>query len=459
LCAFSNFKTKTEILNFTDQQILQLAPDSASMKAGKNLAAPPNWLSAAYNDRVLWGEIKGSGSKPYLTQIDLQNLAFKCSCPSRKFPCKHGLGLMLLSVVSPASITQSVDEPAWVSDWIDKRQAKAVKSESAEEPGKVSDEKGREKRELDRIKAVEAGISELELVLHDLIRHGLMHLNGLTPDFFSNLAKRMIDAKATGLANRIESLNELKYTISQKETQHLFLRQLAELNFIIRSFRNSEQTDELTRESLKVTIGWNQSAKALIEDRNHETVKDHWLVAGQHVRERDNMKIQTTYFLGKQTRKSAQIIQFSVLNQAMEWLFPIEKELEAGLVFFPHVQPFRAALRIRNSTNDPQPADWNGFSTLEAALESHAACLERFPLHFETLCLVEELRTGQVNNRFVALDAQNQFLPLDEEAFPLAKQIDWLAKTEGKACKTAVLIRFNQLVPLGVFVQSAYYCL
>lgn len=446
-------------MNFTDQQIVQLAPDTASIKAGKNLSAPANWLSAACNDRVIWGEIKGSGSKPYATQIDLQDLAFKCSCPSRKFPCKHGLGLMFLSVVSSGSITQGKDEPSWVSDWMDKRQAKAVKSEAVEEQETAVDEKGREKRERDRLKAVETGIRELGLVLNDLVRHGLMHLNGLTSDFFSNLAKRMVDAKATGLANRIESLNNFRYTISQSESQHAFLRQLAELNFIVRSFRNSENLDPLTFESLKVTIGWNQSAKALIEDRAQQTVKDTWLVAGQHQRERDNMKIQTTYLVGKQSGKTAQIIQFSVQNQTMEWLFPVEKELEAGLVFFPHVVPFRAALRIRNTTDEPQVSAYAGQSFLADALQVHAAHLERFPLHFETLCIVDGLQIGQVQNRFVALDAHNQFLPLDEEAFPVAKQIDWLAKTEGKPCKTALLIRFNQVVPLGVFVQSNYYCL
>ncbi|MDQ3283523.1 MAG: SWIM zinc finger family protein, partial [Acidobacteriota bacterium] len=31
----------------------------------------------------------------------LTDLASKCSCPSRKFPCKHAVGLLVLGVQSP----------------------------------------------------------------------------------------------------------------------------------------------------------------------------------------------------------------------------------------------------------------------------------------------------------------------------------------------------------------------
>ncbi|MFC6750247.1 SWIM zinc finger family protein [Deinococcus aquaticus] len=44
----------------------------------------------------LWGECQGSGQTPYLTGVDLSGPAFRCSCPSRKFPCKHALALLLL---------------------------------------------------------------------------------------------------------------------------------------------------------------------------------------------------------------------------------------------------------------------------------------------------------------------------------------------------------------------------
>ena len=44
---------------------------------------------------MLWGLCAGSGKNPYQTIVDLSGPAYKCSCPSRKFPCKHALGLLL----------------------------------------------------------------------------------------------------------------------------------------------------------------------------------------------------------------------------------------------------------------------------------------------------------------------------------------------------------------------------
>jgi uncharacterized Zn finger protein len=80
----------------TDEQVVQLAPDASSLKAGRDLSQERKWLNFQSNERVLWGELQGSGKNPYQTQVDLNNTAFKCSCPSRKFPCKHGLGLLFL---------------------------------------------------------------------------------------------------------------------------------------------------------------------------------------------------------------------------------------------------------------------------------------------------------------------------------------------------------------------------
>ena len=84
------------LLNLTEEQIIQLAPDAASVKAGKGLATRAKWVLLEHSDRAIWGHCQGSGKTPYQTVIDIKNVAFKCSCPSRKFPCKHGLGLLFL---------------------------------------------------------------------------------------------------------------------------------------------------------------------------------------------------------------------------------------------------------------------------------------------------------------------------------------------------------------------------
>ncbi len=93
-------------MDWSAETIEALAPDAASVTAARKLARPAPWSATGCDERALWGLCKGSGSTPYQTQVDLSEPAFKCSCPSRKFPCKHALALMLLRAggdVAPAS--------------------------------------------------------------------------------------------------------------------------------------------------------------------------------------------------------------------------------------------------------------------------------------------------------------------------------------------------------------------
>src|ERR1041384_6942648 len=106
-------------MQYTREQILQLAPDDASAKAGQQLATRSKWVVLSENPKALWGDCQGSGKTPYKTIVDLTNIAFKCTCPSRKFPCKHGLGLFLLYSRQPTIFTAS-EMPAWVNEWINK---------------------------------------------------------------------------------------------------------------------------------------------------------------------------------------------------------------------------------------------------------------------------------------------------------------------------------------------------
>ena len=86
-------------MDLTLEQVTEMAPDSSSAAAGKKLMALKNWPDVGRDDASLWG--KCQGSKVYQIMVDLSNLGYKCNCPSRKFPCKHVLGLLMLTAASP----------------------------------------------------------------------------------------------------------------------------------------------------------------------------------------------------------------------------------------------------------------------------------------------------------------------------------------------------------------------
>ena len=84
------------VVDWTVETVEGLAPDAASVAAARKLARPAPWSATGHDERAVWGLCKGSGARPYQAQVDLSGPAYKCSCPSRKFPCKHALALLLL---------------------------------------------------------------------------------------------------------------------------------------------------------------------------------------------------------------------------------------------------------------------------------------------------------------------------------------------------------------------------
>src|SRR5260370_40918223 len=112
-------------VGLTAEQVAGLAPDAGSLTAGRGLARERCWSGLGQNGRAVWGLCQGSGSMPYQTQADLSGPAFRCSCPSRKFPCKHALGLLLLAASSPAAVPQASESPGCVAQWLASREQRA----------------------------------------------------------------------------------------------------------------------------------------------------------------------------------------------------------------------------------------------------------------------------------------------------------------------------------------------
>ncbi len=176
-----------------------LAPDAASLTAARKLARPAPWSELGRDDRAVWGLCKGSGSKPYQVQVDLDGPAFNCSCPSRKFPCKHALALLMLDVPSG-------DRPAWVGEWLQSRVAGRPKRE----PGApVADPEAAARRAAVREERVAAGVEDLRLWLRDALRGGLGAQRLRSWEEWDGFAARMVDAQAPGAASRLRSLGSV----------------------------------------------------------------------------------------------------------------------------------------------------------------------------------------------------------------------------------------------------------
>ncbi|WP_181809337.1 SWIM zinc finger family protein, partial [Streptomyces shenzhenensis] len=116
-------------VRWSADQVLALAPDATSRKAGSRLGAAGPWSGAgSCEEGTVWGLCKGSGSKPYQTIVDIADPAgpaYKCSCPSRKFPCKHALGLLLLWAGGDDTVPTVEQAPDWAEQWLAGRRRRA----------------------------------------------------------------------------------------------------------------------------------------------------------------------------------------------------------------------------------------------------------------------------------------------------------------------------------------------
>lgn len=226
-------------MELTSESVLALAPDASSVKAAQALLKPGQWPTLGFNENAVWGECKGSGSKPYQVEADLSGPVFKCTCPSRKFPCKHSLALLLLRVQQEAAFTQG-EAPDWVKEWLDAREKRAARQEQKQEnKGQPADPAATAKREASRLKRMAAGLDDLERWMCDLIRHGLGQLSG-TPAWQEEAAARMVDAQLPGIAARLRNLQGV--TSSGEDWPGVVLAQFGQLQLLIDAFRHLGRT-------------------------------------------------------------------------------------------------------------------------------------------------------------------------------------------------------------------------
>jgi hypothetical protein len=367
-------------MNYSPEQIIALAPDAASAKAGRSLATASKWQNVGRDERALWGECQGSGAKPYQTVIDLNEPAFKCSCPSRKFPCKHALGLFLL-IANQTATAHTATAPAWAAEWLAKRDTQAQrKSEAARKADEELDEatlarraSQRAKRSLDREAKVVAGLKELELWLRDLLRHGLASAQTRSFDYWEQMAARLIDAQAPGAARRVRELSRVpQYGDGWIEQ---LLTKVSSLFLLLKAFERIETLSAATQADVRTAIGWSYKEEELPEEN---IVADEWLVLGQRTTGEESLRVRRTWLWGQCTAKSALILEFAVAGQHLAVDLLPGTSMEAELIFYPSNYPLRAAIKKRSNTTRTSK-EISGYSTSEQLLMTHADALALNP--------------------------------------------------------------------------------
>ncbi len=115
-----------------------MAPDQAALVAAGRLRKPSLWPVRGRSAGAVWGECQGSGAAPYRLCVALSDLAHRCSCPSRKLPCKHVLALLWQFAEAPAEFDHG-DAPEWAAEWLRRRKPGAVATQGGEAQVSLAD--------------------------------------------------------------------------------------------------------------------------------------------------------------------------------------------------------------------------------------------------------------------------------------------------------------------------------
>lgn len=395
------------MITYSEAQALALITDPGTLKRGQELLKPAKWASLGRTETAAWGDCAGSGSKPYRTGIDLTEPAFKCSCPSRVFPCKHGAALLLLMARHPDLFAGNIP-PAWLNEWLEKRQqtqekkaekpaVKAFKAaagaevlaEAATPDSPLSSEETAPAEAADtplprqltpavdpkRLARMVAGAEDLVAWLEDLMRAGLASLDKQPPRFWEGQAARLVDNQLPGLAATTRELATLRH--AHADWPDRLLGRLGELYLLARAFLNLPALGPEARADVLLQVGVNLKKEDLLATA--APVADSWRVLGQLRWEEDRLTARRTWLHGRATGRTALVLEFSFGGQPFSTPFIPHGAYLGELAFYPGRLPLRAApVNVRFDGTVPANAVPAG-QAISQLLHDYADALARQP--------------------------------------------------------------------------------
>jgi hypothetical protein len=369
---------------------------------------------------------------------------YKCTCPSRKFPCKHSLALMWLRAGAKLPFA-TAPVPAWVSDWMARRRGptaaspassgesspKASMQAAASDPSEAkSDPKAearaaaaRERNRQEREASVLAGLDELDVWLSDQIGRGLAGFAAQSAQACRLIAQRLVDAKASGLATRLENLPARLFSLPEAIRPMAAIQELGQVHLLAAAYRRQNANQDALPPGLKAdvrqAIGWSVSREALLDDTDAVRVRARWcVVAALSEVQPDRLRRLETW-LWRETEleapRFAVLIDFvPVATGAASGGYSVGDRVEAELVFYPSAVPLRAQIvqLFSGAASSDEPLALPGYNLAEAYRSYEQAMLQQPWLGAWPVC-VRGARVRRQGSQLFLCDS-------DERAAPLA---------------------------------------
>jgi hypothetical protein len=379
--------------------VAALAPDAGSARAARGVAGPGHWRAAGRLDDILWGLCRGSGANSYQVCVDLTGPAYRCSCPSRKVPCKHALGLLFRWADGGAA-----DEPApdFANEWAAARAARAARTATPRAAG-TRDPAAAAKRAQQRRDRVAGGMAELRQWLDDQIQQGLAGAaqSGHRP--FDTMAARLVDAQAPAAASAVRRMGG--YAGVGRQWADRMLGELGLLRLLVTAHDRLDTLPGPLATTVRTRIGFPVSTDDVLTGAR---VRDRWQVLGQVETDDGALITRRTWLRGADGGRFALLLEFAPLGQPFGGDVAPGTELDADVCFYPGALPMRALIAERYGEERPltEPA---GAVGLRAALGGWAAALAAEPWRYDAPMLLAGVVPGADG---WLIDAAGDALPL-----------------------------------------------
>lgn len=428
--------------SLTREKIAALAPDQSALTASMKLIKPAKWplLARDADENLIWGECQGSGATPYRVMADMNDLGNKCTCPSRKFPCKHVLALFLLACDEPERF-ETVDAPSWVGDWLSRRRPKKASTEiktSAAGPGasfaraeiqsravKKADPKASARAEAQRVRlrkereaSIAAGLDELDRWIVDRLEEGLANFPAQAAQSCHNMAARLVDAKAPGLASMVDDLGSRLFALPQLMRGGYAMERLSAIALLSSAYRNQHRLPGMLCEDVRRQIGWTVQRENLLEDKEALRVAGEWqVIAARSAVQPDRLRRLETWLLRLGARDSAEpdfalLLDFvPVVGGPSAPPYVSGERFRAEMVYYRSATPLRALMVTRSEAGDG--ARWKPDQGVDETLQRWDSVLAHQPWLEEWPLLIADCQlAADDDNRLWLSDSAGAALPL-----------------------------------------------
>jgi len=390
-------------MTFSLDDIEKLAPDQASLNAASKLTNTSKWpkLQQSGGSNLFWGECQGSGSNPYRVVVDGGDHGYKCSCPPRKFPCKHSLALMWM-ISSGGAEFREAQPPDWVTEWMGRRRKTApepdaqagpqpsapknIATAGVPEPASEVDPQAAIQREAAAAKrrektqaAIAEAMDELEQWVGDQLRTGLNAFIAGATERCRRIAARMVDLKAGALGGRIDEVPSRLMELEGEEKPTAAMIELGKLVIIAKAWRRNPDDPEIRR-----IVASSETREQVLTDPDATRIRSVWEVVGEQIRTRpDGLVSHSTWLLdvGNDTRRFALLLDFYPASSGRrESVFVQGERFDAEIVYYPAKSPLRAVIASRQAVAEGSAEEWPRNSSgdrtdpLLAYAELQAAC-------------------------------------------------------------------------------------